>query len=357
MSYDIFFIGRSTVHNESWERIKKRYPIAQKIDNVKSFEQVKSKSFTRMFWVIWDDVYLSDEFDLNEYKVSVWDKEYIHVFKNGNYFDGVYIFPKNAQFSNKEWTYRYFMNKKEIDVVAGEPRKLDIVFISYNEPFADENFQRLKLKLNNQTLYRVNGVKGIHNAHKEAAKLAQTDKFWVVDADAEVLNDFKFEVEQIPYYSQQAYIEFRETVQVWKSKNPVNGLEYGNGGVKLLPTRLTLEMSEDSTDMTTSISKKFKPMDEISNITKFNTDPFNSWKSAFRECVKLSSKVISGQVDDETQYRLRVWCEETDDPYALDGAIQGKEYGDKHKDNTDALRKINDFEWLKEQFDARYSKN
>jgi phosphoribosylpyrophosphate synthetase len=33
----------------------------------------------------------------------------------------------------------------------------------------------------------------------------------------------------------------------------------------------------------------------VSNITAFNTDPYSTWKSAFRECVKLSSKIIDRQ--------------------------------------------------------------
>lgn len=354
MSYDIFFVSRNIVHTESWMRIKKKYPNAQRIDSVQSFEQVKSKSLTKMFWVIWDDVQLDDNFNLYDFKIPTWDQEYIHVFKNGNYFDGVYIFPKKIEFSNKEWNSRYFIFKKEIDIVVAYPRKLDIVFISYNEPDADKNYESLRNKITDQTLYRVNGVKGIHNAHKEAAKLVQTYKFWVVDADAQVVDDFKFEVEQIPYYSRQAYIEFEETVQVWRSKNSVNGLEYGNGGVKLLPTKLTINMDENSADMTTSISKKFKVMPEISNITAFNTDPFNTWKSAFRECVKLSSKIIKGQIDSETEHRLHIWCTEGADrpfgEYAIRGAIEGKKFGEDNKHNPANLSKINDFEWLIGQY-------
>ena len=33
-----------------------------------------------------------------------------------------------------------------------------------------------------------------------------------------------------------------ECCPVWRSKNPVNELVYGYGGVKLLPTKLTLDM-------------------------------------------------------------------------------------------------------------------
>jgi hypothetical protein len=104
--------------------------------------------------------------------------------------------------------------------------------------------------------------------------------------------------------------------------------------------------------MTTSISKLFKAMPAVSNITAFNTDPFSTWRSAFRECVKLSSKVIDGQNDSETQSRLDIWCTTGTDEYAIAGAKAGREYGASHKDNLEALKKINDFAWLKEQFDA-----
>ena len=34
------------------------------------------------------------------------------------------------------------------------------------------------------------------------------------------------------------------------------------------------------------------PKVQVSNITAFNTDPFNTWRSAFRECTKLASAII-----------------------------------------------------------------
>jgi hypothetical protein len=144
-------------------------------------------------------------------------------------------------------------------------------------------------------------------------------------------------------------------VHVWRSQNPINGLVYGYGGVKLLPTQLTLNMDMSKPDMTTSISSKFKAMPEISNITAFNTDPFSTWKSAFRECVKLSSKTIDRQKSKETKERLDVWTSEGADnlygTYAISGAKAGLEYGLKNKGDVNALKKINDFDWLKEMFE------
>jgi hypothetical protein len=84
------------------------------------------------------------------------------------------------------------------------------------------------------------------------------------------------------------------------------------------------------------------------------THPFNTWKSAFRECTKLASKVIDRQQDDETQERLQIWCTAGIDrpfgDYALSGANAGAAYGAKNQDNLDALRMINDFDWLMEKF-------
>jgi hypothetical protein len=109
--------------------------------------------------------------------------------------------------------------------------------------------------------------------------------------------------------------------------------------------------------MTTSISNNFKVIDSVSNITAFNTDPFNTWKSAFRECVKLSSKIIDRQQGEETQYRLNVWCNKSTDEYALDGARAGRDYGSENKNNLEALKMINDFTWLEEQFNERCRKD
>jgi len=228
----------------------------------------------------------------------------------------------------------------------------DIVFISYNEPNADKNWESLKQRFPNAK--RVDGVKGIHEAHKKAAKKCFTKMFWVVDADSEIVGEFDF-------FINPAYRDIREdTVYVWRSKNPVNGLIYGYGGVKLLPTNLCKKIQEknSSCDVTTSISCHFMAMPEISNITAFNTDSFNAWKSGFRECAKLASKTIHRQNDVETQKRLDIWCNVgTNKPFGIDtikGAKAGKKFGQENKDNLNELSKINDFDWLYEQF-SKYS--
>ena len=217
----------------------------------------------------------------------------------------------------------------------------DIVFISYNELNAEKNWENLKKRF--PTAKRVDGVKGIHQAHIAAAKKCFTKMFWVVDGDAHILEDFNFN-----YFVDEWNLS---TVHVWRSINPINDLQYGYGGVKLLPKRLTLQMDTNKPDMTTSIGNLFKPINEISNITEFNTDKFSSWRSAFRECAKLSSKTIKGQIDNETEERLEIWCTVGEDrpygSYAIAGAIAGREFGIS---NRNSLYLINNFDWLHEQF-------
>jgi len=214
----------------------------------------------------------------------------------------------------------------------------DIIFISYNEPNAVENFSRLKERF--PLVKHVSGVTGIHQAHIAAAKRSFSPMFWVVDADAIVLDTFNFNYELTK--------EEHDIVHVWRSRNPINGLEYGYGGVKLLPKKLTIDMDVTSTDMTMNISSRFKAMEEVSNITAFNTDPFSTWRSAFRECCKLA--VTNNE---ESLSRLNVWCTINDAVpygyYAYLGALAGKTYGQKNASDKEALCKINDFTWLKDQ--------
>jgi hypothetical protein len=296
---------------------------------------------TSMFWVLAPDCKLLTELT---YVVPNYDKEYVHQWTASNTdHSRLNLIPKKYPISKKEANSLFFINKKEMEEELFK-EVYDIIFVSYNEPNADENWLNLLKRF--PWAKRIHGVKGIHNAHIQAAKLAKTSMFWIVDGDSQIVDDFNLDFVVNPWD--------KNSVFVWKSKNPVNNLIYGYGGVKLLPKQLTLDLDITTIDMTTSISKKFNSMDGVSNLTIFNTDPFNTWKSAFRECVKMSSKIIDGQIDNETENRLTVWCTVGYDKpygeYSIKGALMGKEFGLKNSNNKSMLSKINDWEWLTNEF-------
>jgi len=76
-------------------------------------------------------------------------------------------------------------------------KDIDIIFISYDEPNAEENWARLVKIV--PWAKRVHGVKGSDNAHKEAAKQSETD--WFVGVDGDNIIDEKFldiDIQDIP---------------------------------------------------------------------------------------------------------------------------------------------------------------
>ncbi len=348
--YDIFYISDHSIDESKWKQFQSRFSTATKLENVKSFNQIKSKSFTKFFWVVWDDLEIVEDFKF-DYRVPEWDEQYIHVFKNGSHYNGVCLFSKNKIVSDREFKNRFFVNKKEMDVIASNYIKetYDIIFISYQEPNADQLYNELKSRF--PRAKRVHGVKGIHQAHIAAAELSETNMFWVVDGDARISSDFNFDFNDAEKF----------TVYVWTSINPINKLRYGYGGVKLLPKKLTLSMDLNKPDMTTSISEKFKIVPAISNVTDFNTDPFSTWRSAFRECAKLASKVIDRNYDEETETRLEIWCSVGEDEmygeYSIGGAKAGRRYGYESIGDKESMMLINDFDWLREQFELWQKQN
>lgn len=308
-------------------------------------EMAKSAS-TEYFYVIHTrQEIVFDNFNFS-FKPEEWDKNYVHIWNNSL---NVRLYNRNLVLSNSDSFSDIELENgniklKNIDKEIYSYPRFDVIFIDYNEWNATENFISLKSRF--PFAKRVSKVNGIFEAHRSAANISSTSMFYVVDADAEILPDFRFDyhVDDID----------AQTTHVWHSKNPVNNLEYGYGGVKLFPTNLLRNYTGSTVDFTTSVTNSFKVIPEVSNITKFNTDPFSTWRSAFRECVKLSTKIIHNQDNAETEYRLNTWCTVGHDAefgeFAIMGANDGREYGLAHINQPDKLIMINDFSWLENRF-------
>ena len=270
--------------------------------------------------------------EYNEGYTAPWyDLKYEHVWYLDT-SDNQKIWTIKATFTDKH------SGSKEIGTVTPifEDR-LDVIFISYKEPNADKNWNRVLEKA--PWAKRVHGVEGIFNAHKAAAKLAKTDMFFVVDGDAWLVDDWVFDF--------QPGIFDRDCAYVWSSINPVNNLTYQNGGVKLFSKSILMRQKVWTTlDMFTGIMPKIKAEDTISCVTTFNVDEFSTWRSAFRECVKL---YMTNQMS-----RLSDWLnsdvEKPFGEFAVLGAWSGSQYAKENKDNQTALLKINDYQWLKKTF-------
>lgn len=272
-------------------------------------------------------------------------------------YGGLRLWATNVDYSNLT-TEALRLNKiKNVQYVreyGSITQNFDVVFISYNEPNADKHYKILEEKINAVktvskkpiNLHWVKDVDGIFNAHQQAANLVSSKMFWVVDGDAELVPDFDFS------YLPDVYDE--DVVHVWNSINVVNGLEYGYGGVKLFPTQMVRDATSWGLDFTTGLSNRFKAMPNNSCYTRFNTDAFSTWRSAFRECVKLSLNS-----DSESKERLDAWMHPIPDAQFRHDAKRGAEeavaFVNKHKDDAEALSNINNFEWLKNYYEQNNS--
>jgi hypothetical protein len=341
MNNDIIFYYKNKTDQirQLIDKLTVTHPYAkfkQHTGSVESLIDAVSSTFnTSMAWLI--DIEVIGWKNLIDFKIEEWDTKYLHVFESK--IAKIYLVPKNAVSDQ--------VGKKFIPASTIKYPEYDVFFIQYDENNASKNLRYVNEKRPDVKV--IKGVKGIFNAHLEAAKRSSTPFFWVVDADATVIDAFDF------HYTVPDW-DF-DVVHIWKSVNPINQLEYGHSGVKLIPKHLILLADEDTAvDVTTSIGANIKIMDEVSNINNFATNPFNAWRGAFRECVKLASGVIDRQVQTETDERLLAWTSKGGSrplgEYVKGGASAGEWYGKTYKGDKTALAMINDYEWLKEQFEA-----
>jgi len=271
-----------------------------------------------------------------DYDIPYYDRYYTHVW----YLDELYTGDEKIWAAKKTVSSIIWGEKDAGRVVPLLANRLDVVFISYNELNAEKNWHRVLEKA--PWAKRVDRIKGIFQAHKAAARLADTDMFYVVDGDAWLVDSFEF--------NYQPGLFDRGCSYVWNSKNPINDLVYGYGGVKLFSKSAILNLrSWEELDMFAAVVRDIKVMEEISNITEFNTDPFSTWRSAFRECVKLYHNSIQHPENLEQKNRLESWLVSRDQ-YAVRGAKEAIEYAEKYINDHNLLLKINDRVWLEKQY-------
>ena len=275
-----------------------------------------------------------------DYDPNLWEKRNLHAFgTNGS----VLLVPRDCKshFSSQYYDYPYILRHTDWNV---NEKPQDVVFISYDEKNADLNYDILKKYC--PRAKRLHGVEGQLNALREAARISDTDHYFAVFAKTKINPDFKFDFLPDRLRVSSHYI--------FNAKNMSNDLEYGTMGVILYNCRLLLDADEDKfgVDFTTSFPLQVVP--ELSAYAYFAEDEYRAWRTAFRECTKLQSRCIPGQIDVETHYRLNIWCTKAHGDYSewvLKGANDGVEFAK----TTDNLKQVNDWDWLRNRFDSIYN--
>lgn len=205
----------------------------------------------------------------------------------------------------------------------------DVVYISYDEPNAEKNWADLLSKC--PWAKRVHGVKGFDAAHNAAGEASDTHRLVTVDGDNIVHAEFFNQTIEIDEEEQGDF------VFSWCGYNVINGLAYGNGGLKLWPKHIIQNMKshENSEDDAHAVDfcwmlTYFQMADTFSDVC-INETAEQAYRGGFREGVKMS--LDRGELPPKNRFleanhiknlqRLSIWCSVGEDIEYGDWAVLG----------------------------------
>jgi hypothetical protein len=244
------------------------------------------------------------------------------------------VVPKEAkQYVNKElYDYPYIFTSSK--TVKSNP--LDIIFFSNGEASADKNYEHL-LKITHglpNKVTRIDGINGRVKSQHAAANNSDTAWYFLVNAKLKVSAKFDFSWQpdrlQIPKH------------YIFHATNPINGLVYGHQAIVANNKKLTLANFGTGLDFTMDSEHEVVPI--ISGIGMYNSSEWDTWRTAFRECIKLKASKT-----EENQIRLNTWLTVGLGEfyqYSLQGAKHAVEYYDEVSGDFEKLRLSYDWDWI-----------
>ena len=211
----------------------------------------------------------------------------------------------------------------------------DIIYLSYDEPNAEKNYADLCNKV--PWAKRVHGVEGSDAAHKACAELSETDRFITIDGDNII--DERFLNQEIDF---DEHANLSTSVISWTAKNTINGLTYGNGGIKCWPKNYVLNMrTHENADPNNAHAQvdfcwdiKYIQMNGTYSEIMNNATPHQAWRAGFREGVKMTLDQGIGVTKEQllkghwkNLHRLYIWlmvgADVENGKWAIYGAREG----------------------------------
>lgn len=234
--------------------------------------------------------------------------------------------------------------------------EVDLFYISYDEPQKEEFWAKLQDIA--PWAKRVDGVKGFDAAHKACAMQSETDRLVTIDGDNLVYPEF-FDLEiNIPD-------RLKDCTFSWSARNIINGLHYGNGGVKLWTKDFIMNMkaheaSEGEHQVDFCWDPKYVQMNNTYSDTCPNGSPFQAFRAGFREGVKMTldqgAKASGGKIEkyihEKNFKRLLIWASIGADVPNGEWAIYGTRMGiySANIDREFDIANISDYAWFKSYF-------
>ena len=253
------------------------------------------------------------------------------------------IVPKEAKQHVKKELYDYPYITKNSNLIESKP--LDIIFFSNGEASADKNYEHL-LKITQglpNKVIRIDGINGRVKSQHAAANSSNTSWYFLVNAKLKVAAKFDFSWQPDRLQISKHYI--------FHATNPVNGLVYGHQAIVANNKKLTLDNFGNGLDFTMDSEHEVVPIN--SGIGMYNSSEWDTWRTAFRECIKLKA---SGTAENDK--RLDIWLTVgigEYSQYSLQGAQHAVYYYNEVNGDFDKLRLSYDWAWLRTHYESKYN--
>lgn len=272
-----------------------------------------------------------------------------------------HFFSKNAWFGTKWSTCRLFNRQAILD--AKEPvvsevhmnaftyhtGKLPVYFVSKGETNAEENWgtlqrlcpraKRLEAGATRFDMFTTCGLE----AYKDGA-----DHFFLVTGKNRAVNASVFSFTPDPLAPNAHWI--------FRARNESNGLEYGHMGIGCYSVRAVADTPRNFGLDFTMYSQVIE-VPTVASFAEFATTPYEAWRTAFREAVKLES-LVWNYGDEIAERRLKTWTNYATGIYAewvLIGAKDGKKFVESCKNRADLLVHSEDWKWLHSYWVNKYT--
>ena len=335
-----FFVPRQeftkqaqTLQKLEWfEHIKYHYEVPVNRLPVNNFslregvaDKIKHHTFTHHYeWFVEEDL----DFDTQEFQPSRWDD--INIETHGQNSNAILV-PREAKSFIVDQVYDYPHIVKHTTPMV-QPT-FDIIVLGYKEPDLQENYDAIKRK--HYTAKLVSGIEGNVNAYKECARQSDTEYFYCVFAKSTLDPGFSFHYHPDCMERPHHYI--------FKCYNPMIDYAYGHMGIILYHKQMVLDAKEWGPDFTCSFPVKL--VDQISNTANYFHTPFLTYRTAFRECVKLASHCIDGSDHKQNTMILNKWLHSKDE-WTRRGAYDAV----KHVNDSGDLMKVFDWEFVESKY-------
>ena len=281
-------------------------------------------------WLFLYDEIIVDDFDTSWHSCDS-ELEYSHIFGSEYYKPeempcAVY----NPGFQAK---YHYGI------IVKFKP--LDIIFMSNGEPGERDRYERL-VECAGRDVKWVKGIQGRENAIKSAVEISSTEWALVFPAKLWVDDNFDFNWQPNRYGQKRHHIFY--------ARNPVNDLCYGHMAPVAYNRYVVQYTTDYGLDFTMSGAHDVVPI--VAGIAQYNCSPLVTWRTAFREVIKLKALADSG--DQESAERLVVWTTVANRvhnwKYSILGAQHGVQYYDEVGGDPEKLQLSFSWDWLDQKF-------